>query len=206
MRFSYKKLVDRFFIPRPTLIEWQKRAKKDKQNWRVNHLNYLREQLDIEELTLKELKEKPILVEDIFLISVFLFFYAKYDFMDRNNFKKELREFAYANRKNVEYRHDFALKIWSIELNDDSGRRVANYQSLIDLLDTLTAAQFALFIRKIKQFLLKIEDKLEPTHTDLLDGITWQELHMYDKAFSDNEIKIHFEELGLINHQKSLFS
>jgi hypothetical protein len=206
MRFSYKKLVDRFFIPRPTLIEWQKRVKKDKQNWRVNHLNYLREQLDIEELTLKELKEKPILVDDIFLISVFLFFYAKYDFMDRDNFKKELREFAYANRKNVEYRHDFALKIWSVELNDDSGRRVANYQPLLNLLDTLTAAQFALFIRKIKQFLLKIEDKLKPTHTDLLDGITWQELHMYDKAFSDNEIKNYFEELGLISHQKSLFS
>ena len=41
MRFSYKKLVDRFLIPRPTLIEWQKRAKKDKRNWRVHHLNYL---------------------------------------------------------------------------------------------------------------------------------------------------------------------
>ena len=88
MRFSYKKLVDRFLIPRPTLIEWQKRVKKDKQNWRVKHLNYLREQLDIEELTLEELKSKPILVEDIFLIAVFMFFDAKYDYMDRDNFKK----------------------------------------------------------------------------------------------------------------------
>ena len=206
MRFSYKKLVDRFLIPRPTLIEWQKKAKQDKDNWRVNHLNYLREQLDIEELTLLELKSKPILIEDIFLISVFLFFDAKYDYMDRDNFKKELREFAYANRKSVEYRHEFALKIWSIPLNDDSGRRVANYRNLIDILDSLTAAQFALFIRKIKQFLLKVEEKLEPSHTDLLDGITWQELHMYDKAFSDKAIKKHFEDLGIINHQKSLFS
>ena len=206
MRFSYKKLVDRFLIPRPTLIEWQKRVKKDKQNWRVNHLNYLREQLDIEELTLQELKSKPILIEDIFLMSVFLFFDAKYDYMNRDNFKKELREFAYSNRKSVEYRHEFALKIWSIELNDESGRRVANYQSLMDILESLTAAQFALFIRKIKQFLLKIEEKLEPSHTDLLDGITWQELHMYDKAFSDKAIKKHFEELGIISNQKSLFS
>jgi hypothetical protein len=206
MRFAYKKLVDRFLIPRPTLIEWQKRVKKDKQNWRVNHLNYLREQLDIEELTLLELKSKPILVEDIFLISVFLFFDAKYDYMNRENFKKELRAFAYSNRKSVEYRHEFALKIWSIELNDDTGRRVANYQSLVDILDSLTAAQFATFIRKIKQFLIKIEEKLEPSHTDLLDGITWQELHMYDKAFSDKAIKKHFEELGIINNQKSLFS
>jgi len=204
MRFSYKKLVDRFLIPRPTLIEWQKRAKKDKQNWRVNHLNYLREQLDIEDLTLQELKAKPILVEDIFLISVFLFFDAKYDYMNRDNFKKELRSFAYANRKSVEYRHDFALKIWSIELNDDTGRRIANYHNLVEILDTFTAAQFALFIRKIKQFLSLIEEKLEPSHTDLLDGITWQELHMYDKAFSDKEIKKHFS--FLIDHQQSLFS
>ena len=206
MRFAYKKLVDRFLIPRPTLIEWQKRVKKDKQNWRVNHLNYLREQLDIEELTLLELKSKPILVEDIFLISVFLFFDAKYDYMNRENFKKELRAFAYSNRQSVEYRHEFALKIWSIPLNDDTGRRIANYKNLIDILDSLTAAQFALFIRKIKQFLLKTEEKLEPSHTDLLDGITWQELHMYDKAFSDKAIKKHFEDLGIISHQKSLFS
>jgi len=206
MRFSYKKLVDRFLIPRPTLIEWQKRVKKDKQNWRVNHLNYLREQLDIEELTLLELKEKPILIEDIFLISVFLFFDANYDYMNRENFKKQLRAFAYANRKSVEYRHEFALKIWSIELNDESGRRIANYKSLIDVLDSLTASQFAFFIRKIKQFLLKVEEKLEPSHTDLLDGVTWQELHMYNKAFSDKAIKKYFDELGLISHQKSLFS
>ncbi len=206
MRFSYKKLVDRFKIPRPTLIEWQKRTKQDKQNWRVNHLNYLREQLDIEELTLKELRNKPILVEDIFLISVFLFFDAKYDFMDIENFKKELRAFAYSNRTSVEYRHDFARKIWSVELNDDSGRRISNYQPLIHLLDSFTASQFALFIRKIKQFLIEIEKKLEPSHTDLLDGITWQELHMYDKTFSDKSIKKYFEDLGIINNQKSLFS
>ena len=206
MRFSYKKLVDRFLIPRPTLIEWQKRAKKDKHNWRVNHLNYLREQLDIEELTLTELKSKPILVEDIFLMSVFLFFNAKYDYMDRENFKKELRDFAYSNRKSVEYRHEFALKIWSIELNDDTGRRVANYSNLTDILDSFTAAQYALFIRKIKQFLDSIETKLEPSHTDLLDGLTWQELHMYDKAFSDKGIRKYFEDLGIISHQKSLFS
>ena len=204
MRFSYKKLVDRFLIPRPTLIEWQKRAKKDRQNWRVKHLNYLREQLDIEELTLEELKVKPILVEDIFLISVFLFFDSKYDYMNRDNFKKDLRTFAYSNRASVEYRHDFALKIWSIELNDDTNRRIANYHNLVEILDSFTAAQFALFIRKIKQFLKKIEDKLEPSHTDLLDGLTWQELHMYDKAFSDKEIKKYFG--FLINHQQSLFS
>jgi len=206
MRFSYKKLVDRFFIPRPTLIEWQKRVKQDKQNWRVNHLNYLREQIEIEDLTLKELKSKPILVNDIFLISVYLFFNPKYIYTNRDDFKKELRSFSYGDRASVEYRHEFALKIWSIELNDDTGRRIANYYTLMDLLDSLTAAQMALFIRKIKQFLLAIEKKLEPSHTDLLDGITWQELHMYDKAFSDKAIKKYFEDLGVLSHQQSLFS
>jgi len=206
MRFSYKKLVDRFLIPRPTLIEWQKRAKKEKKNWRVSHLDYLREQLDIEELTLAELRLKPILIEDIFLLSVFMFFNTKNDFMNCENFAKELRVFAYANRKSVEYRHDFALKIWSIELNDDSGRRVANYKNLLELLESLTAAQFAIFMRKIKQFIQKTEEKLKPSHTDLLDGITWQELHMYDKAFNDKTIKKEFEDLGVISHQKSLFS
>jgi len=206
MRFSYKKLVSRFSIPRPTLIEWQKRTKTDKQNWRVKHLNYLREQLDIEELTLSELKLKPILVEDIFLISVFLFFYTKYDYMNRESFKKELKSFAYGKRDSVEYKHDFVQKIWSIELHDNSGRKIANYQPLIDLLDSLTAGQFALFIRTIKQFLIQIEEKLQPSHTDLLDGITWQELYMYDKSFSDNAIKKYFESLGIVDNQKSLFS
>jgi len=204
MRFSYKKLVDRFKIPRPTLIEWQKRTKLDKENWRVNHLNYLREQLEIEEQTFKELQSKPILVNDIFLLCVFFFFKDQYNFMDRNNFKKDLRTFAYSNRTSVEYRHDFALKIWSLELNDDTGRRIANYQNLIELLDSLTASQYAFLMRQIKYFLIKVEQKLEPSHTDLLDGLTWQELHMYDKAFSDKAIKKQFS--FLLNHQQSLFS
>lgn len=204
MRFSYKKLVDRFKIPRPTLIEWQKRTKLDKENWRVNHLHYLREQLEIEEQTLTELQSKPILVEDIFLLSVFFFFKGKSDFMDRNNFKKDLRTFAYSNRTSVEYRHDFALKIWSLELTDDTGRRIANYHNLIELLESLTASQYAFFIRQIQYFLSKVEQKLEPSHTDLLDGLTWQELHMYDKAFSDKAIKKQFS--FLLNHQQSLFS
>lgn len=33
MQTSYKPLVERYDIPRPTLIEWQKRAEQ-KDNWR----------------------------------------------------------------------------------------------------------------------------------------------------------------------------
>ena len=60
---------------------------------------------------------------------------------------------------------------------------------------------FAIFIRKIKQFIELTKEKLKPTHTDLLDGISWQELHMYNKAFSDKAIKKYFEDLGIISHQ-----
>jgi len=206
MRFSYKKLVDRFKIPRSTLIEWQKKTKQDKDNWRVKHLDYLREQLDIEELMLEELKKKPILIEDMFLISVFMFFNAKQDFINIEKFKKELRAFAYSNRKSIEYRHEFALKIWSVDLSDNTERRIANYYSLMDLLEGFTVAQFSFFTRKIKLFLKKIEEKIEPSHTDLLDGITWQELHMYNKAFSSKSIKKHFEDLDVGSHQNGLFS
>lgn len=73
MRFSYKVLVERFSIPRPTLIEWQKRAKVDKDNWRVKHLEYLRHQVELENLTKQEIKQMPLNIEDIFLISVYLF-------------------------------------------------------------------------------------------------------------------------------------
>lgn len=195
MRFSYKKIVDRFQIPRPTLIEWQKRVKTDRNNWRVKHLNYLREQVEVEEMTFEELKTKPIRIDDIFLLSVFLFFHPNYDYVDRNNFKREIRNFAYANRSTLEYRHDFAMKIWSIKMDDDTGRRIANYYSLIDILDSLTIAQYTIFIKKIKEFLHKVEVKLEPTHNGLLDGLTWQEIYMYDKAFSDKALRKQFSDL-----------
>lgn len=205
MRFSYKKLVDRFLIPRPTLIEWQKRVKTDKQNWRVKHLDYLREQVIVEELTLEELRSKPLLCEDIFLLSVFVFFNKNIVYINLPEFKKNLRIFAYANRDNVEYRHDFAKKVWSLKIDDGTGRNIANYRNLIEIIDTMTIAQFTLLMRKIVHFVESIEEKIKPSHTNLLDGLTWQELHMYDKAFNDKAIKKYFSVLGL-NHQQGLFS
>lgn len=205
MRFSYKKLVDRFSIPRPTLIEWQKKAKNDNDNWRVKHLEYLREQVLVEELTLKELKSKPLLIEDVFLLCVFIFFNKNYDYLNVDKFKNDLRLFAYSNSDSVEYRHEFAEKVWPIKLNDDSGRRISNYHSLIEIIDTMTIAQFVLLLRKITDYVLVVENKVKPSFTNLLDGLTWQEIHMYDRSFSDKSIKKHFSDLG-INHQQSLFS
>lgn len=203
MRFSYKKLVERFEIPRPTLIEWQKRTKKEQDNWRVKHLEYLREQLIIEEELLKELQSKPILIEDMFLLSVFIFFKKDLDFMQRDIVKKELKKFAYENRNSVEYRHDFAKKIWSLKI--DENFMIADYHKVIDLIDSLTISQYTFLIRMIKKFLYKIEEKIKPSHTNLLDGLTWQELHMYDKAFSNKAIKKYFDDLN-INNQQSLFT
>ena len=194
MRFSYKNLVERFEIPRPTLIEWQKRVKKEKLNWRVKHLQYLREQLIIEEETINELKSKPILIEDIFLFSVFLFFNKKLDYMQRDIVKKKIKKFAYENRTSVEYKHNFAKKIWS--LKTDENFKIANYHSLIDMIDSLSISQYATLTREIKKFLYQIEEKIKPTHTNLLDGLTWQELHMYDKAFDLKAIKKYFEILS----------
>ena len=66
MQTSYKPLVERYDIPRPTLIEWQKRAEQ-KDNWRVKHLAYLRMQLSVEKETYDEIKSFAPCIEDLFL-------------------------------------------------------------------------------------------------------------------------------------------
>lgn len=198
MRFSYKSLVDRFLIPRPTLIEWQKRVKIDKDNWRVKHLQYLRDQVIIEEKTKEEIRALPLNIEDIFLISVYVFFNSKIDYLDKNMLKKGLRDFGHTARTTIEYKHDFAKKIWSIELEDGTKRRISNYHRTFDILDSFTAAQFGLFMSCIIDFIDKINKKISPSKTDLLDGLSWQELHMYDKYFSDKTIEKIFTSQGLI--------
>ncbi|DAB31690.1 MAG TPA: hypothetical protein CFH79_07835 [Sulfurospirillum sp. UBA11407] len=198
MRFSYKLLVERFAIPRPTLIEWQKRAKADKKNWRVKHLEYLRHQIELENLTKAEIKSKPLNIEDIFLISVYLFFNKNINYIDVNILKKGLREFAYMNRSSVEYKHDFAKKIWSVSIQDGTQRQISNYHRTFDILDSFTAFQYGLFIQNVIEFIDKIEEKISPSKTDLLDGLSWQELHMYDKYFSNKAIEKFFSQKGLI--------
>jgi len=198
MRFSYKKLVDRFLIPRPTLIEWQKKAKVDKKNWRVKHLDYLREQLDIEDKTFLELQSKPICTEDIFLIAVFIFFNRNVEYMNNNFLKTGLRAFGFINRDGVNYQHEFAQKIWSVPLNDGSKRTISNYYNAVDIIDTMSASQYALFIRTIVHFVEDVEEKIQPSHTDLLDGLTWQELHAYQKAFADKAIVRYFLHKGIL--------
>lgn len=198
MRFSYKALVDRYQIPRPTLIEWQKRTKDDKDNWRVKHLDYLRSQIIIENQTKEEIKHKPLNIEDIFLVSVYLFFNRDIDYLCVHNLKKGLREFGYINRESVEYRHDFAKKIWSVSIQDGTKRKISNYHRTFDILDSFTAAQYGVFITNVVEFIKSVDKAISPSKTDLLDGLTWQELHMYDKYFSNKAIEKYFSTQGLI--------
>jgi hypothetical protein len=198
MRFSYKSLVDRFLIPRPTLIEWQKRVKIDKDNWRVKHLQYLRDQIIIEEQTKNEIKSLPINTEDIFLICVFLFFHPKFEYLDKSKLKKGLREFGHISRTTIEYKHDFAKKIWSIELEDGTKRKISNYHRTFDILDSMSAAQYGIFINSALDFIDIINKKINPSKTDILDGLSWQELHMYDKYFNDKAIEKYFLAQGII--------
>ncbi|MBE0490947.1 MAG: hypothetical protein IBX44_01705 [Sulfurospirillum sp.] len=198
MRFSYKNLMQRFLIPRPTLIEWQKKAKDDKQNWRVKHLQYLRDQTIIEEQTKAEIRNLPLGLEDLFLVSVYLFFYPKTDYLDKQKLKKGLRDFGHSCRSSIEYKHDFAKKIWSVDTIDGTARKIANYQKVFDIFDSFTAAQFGLFMHHISNFIETINLKISPTKTDLLDGLSWQELYMYDKYFSDKEIEKYFHTQALL--------
>lgn len=86
MQTSYKPLVERYDIPRPTLIEWQKRAEQD--NWRVKHLAYLRMQLSVEKETYDEIKSFAPCIEDLFLFSIYLFFSQYHRFFTQRNIFK----------------------------------------------------------------------------------------------------------------------
>ena len=198
MSASYKPLVERFDIPRPTLIEWQKRAPKEKDNWRVKHLEYLRMQLLVEEETLQEIKKYALCSEDIFVLSVYLFFSNTKSYLPKNELKKGLREFALHVRNGVEYQHDFAQRIWSLRIGDESSKKIVNYCRVFDALDRFNAAQYALFISHVINFVKFVTIKYGIETSTFLEGKTWQELHTYDRAFSIKMIDEYFLNKGLL--------
>lgn len=197
MNISYKPLVERFDIPRPTLIEWQKRASQN-DNWRVKHLEYLRMQLIVENETLAEIKKQAPCSEDLFIFSVYLFFYNIDHFTPKDTIKQGLREFALALRSGVEYQHDFAGRIWSLRIGEESSKKMVNYYRLFDLLNNLTAAQYALFFSMVLDFVQMSKKKYGIETTTFLEGKTWQELYTYDKAFSLKSIEEFFTQKGLL--------
>ncbi len=195
MRFSYKPIVQRFDIPRPTLIEWKKRAKKEPNNWRVKHLEYLQNQVILEEETIKELSKLSINYEEIFLFSAAIYMCPIKNFLPKQQFKKALKDFAYTIHDSVEFRHDFAKDIWSIKLNDGSDRRIADYYRVFDLLEQLNAFQYFVLFNKIVNFVNNVRLKIDIGYSDGFVGKTWQELYSLQKEFSRNSIEEKFSDI-----------
>ena len=198
MSFSYKPLVERFDIPRPTLIEWQKRAEVEGENWRVRHLAYLRRQLWVEQETYKEIRHLAPCAEDLFILSIYFFFHSIETMPQPEELRKGLREFSLHVRNGVEYQHEFAQRIWSLRIGDDSNKRIVNYHRIFDLLERFNAAQYALLIENILLFLTHIKKRYSIATTTFLEGKTWQELYMYDKAFSLKAIEEFFKKRGIL--------
>ena len=198
MSISYKPLVERFEIPRPTLIEWQKRAEVEGDNWRVRHLSYLRTQLWVVEETLKEIRHFAPCSEDLFILSIYFFFHNINSFIPPEPLRKGLREFSLKVRNGVEYQHEFAGRIWSLRVGDDSNRCIVNYHRVFDLLNKLNSAQYALIIETILLFIKTIKKRYSIGTTTFLEGKTWQELYMYDKAFALKSIEEFFHKRGIL--------
>ncbi|WP_041961683.1 hypothetical protein [Sulfurospirillum cavolei] len=197
MQISYKPLVERFSIPRPTLIEWQKRA-EEKENWRVKHLAYLRMQLCVEKETCAEIKKYAPCSEELFLLCVYLFFYTIDAYIPKDDLMRGFRAFALEVRNGVEYQHEFAGRIWSLRIGEESSKKMVNYYRLFDLLKHLTAAQYAVLLSAAIEFVHAAKSKYRIDTKACLEGKTWQELFTYDKAFSLKSIETFFKNKGIL--------
>ncbi|MDR3346304.1 MAG: hypothetical protein LBS73_03920 [Campylobacteraceae bacterium] len=193
-RASYKPLLDRFNIPRPTLIEWQKCPKGDSKNWRAGHIEYLREQVEVENDTKEELKGKAILANELFLICVYLFLTCTKSIPTKAEFKKSFKDFLLNPPKSIEYQHDFAKRIWK----GDNENQYKDYQKTALLLDELTSFQYYLLTRLAINFNAKLFNNEHLLCSRGLDGKTWQELYMYDKEFSLKKIEEYFKSCGVL--------
>ncbi len=195
LRFSYKPIVERFKIPRPTLIEWKKRVLTDPKNWRVEHLEYLQNQVQLENQTIVELSNMGINCEEIFIFSICIYLEGKSKFMPLGELKKLLKDFAYTEQNSVEFRHDFAKDIWKIELDDGSKRFIADYKRLYDLLDSMTSFQYFVLFMLVSNFVQNIKKKIDLGERCGIIGKTWQELHSLQKEFSKKSIKSKFSKI-----------
>ncbi len=196
MKFSYKPIVERFKIPRPTLIDWRKREKKEPENWRVRHLLYLKDQVLLESETLDELSEKGICYKEIFLFCVTLYFNNCNKYIDKKRFKEILRDFSYQEPEALlEYKHEFSQEIWSIPMNDESGRFMADYQRVFDMVDSLTSFQYFVLFNRVLDYVNFVRTKVDLGYSVGIKGRTWQELYSLQKAFSEKAIKTKFSKI-----------
>ncbi|MDR2635855.1 MAG: hypothetical protein LBC08_03370 [Campylobacteraceae bacterium] len=192
-RVSYKPLCERFHIPRPTLIEWQKQSKNDEKNWRSQHIEYLREQIDAEEETKKELSEKAILVEELFLICVYLFLTCTKSIPQKQDFKRGIKEFLLYPKKSMELQHEFAKRIWKEDEETNN-----SYLKNLLLIDSLSIFQYHVLIRAVLEFNLRLFNNEHLNCNEGLKGKTWQELYTYDKEFSLKNITDYFKKVGIL--------
>lgn len=197
MRISYKPLVERFNIPRPTLIEWQKKLKENSSNWRIGHLQYLRDQLLLEEETKKELNQKGILLDECFLCLAFLFLEGISNPLPKEKLIAKLRKFSIVKDFGVEYQHPFTKRIWDEQKIDGVTHRVASYLSLALLLESFTSYQHYCFQSLLLRGLRSLTKKLSQNQKPKIAGSTWQELHTYEKIFSLKNIQNELEHLGI---------
>jgi len=197
MRIAYKPLVERYDIPRPTLIEWQKKSQENSSNWRTKHLQYLRDQLIIEEETIGEINQKGIHLEESFLWLVFLFFEGVHRPLSKADFARKLRHFALVRDYGVEFQHPFAKRIWSEQSIDGVTYHIAPYVSLVELSERLTSAQYYCLQSLLLKVLSKIRKKINMPGEPKMSGSTWQELHTYEKAFQMSTIKRELEQCGI---------
>ncbi|MDR1614279.1 MAG: hypothetical protein LBS26_01790 [Campylobacteraceae bacterium] len=193
-RVSYKPILERFNIPRPTLIEWQKCSNSgDNKNWRTKHIEYLREQIDAEEETKKELQEKAILVEELFLICVYLFLTCTRKIPKKQDFKQGIKEFLLYPKKSIELQHEFAKRIWKEEEDTNN-----SYLKNLLLMDSLSTFQYHVLIRSALDFNLRLFNNENLACYEGLKGKTWQELYMYNKEFSLKNIADYFKKIGIL--------
>jgi hypothetical protein len=191
---TYKPLLERFNIPRPTLIEWEKLSKSDDKNWRSAHIKYLREQIEIESKTKNEISQKVILPSELFLICTYLFLTCTKSVPPKDEFKKSFKEFLLNHKKSIEYQHDFAKRIWK----ESGDNRYDDYQKTMLLIDELTVSQYYLLMRLCIRFNMKFFNNENLVCSKGLEGKTWQELYTYDKEFSLRKIEDFFRKEEII--------
>lgn len=82
-------------------------------------------------------------------------------------------------------------------MSEESSKKMVNYYRLFDLLKKFTAAQYALLFSAVLEFVSVMKQKYQIETKSFLEGKTWQELYMYDKAFSPKALEEFFSKKGI---------
>ncbi len=170
---------------------WSNKA--EPENWRVEHLSFLQDYIGLEKETIQELQKVGLNYQDIFIFAVCLYLKDIKSYISKIEFKAILKDFAYTKQDTVEFRHDFAKQIWTVELKDGSDRYMADYHRVYDLLDRLSGFQYYILFMAVCDFANHIRLKVDIGHSRGLIGKTWQEMYSLQKEFSVKSIELSFK-------------